>query len=91
MEGIDMNERNWGWKPSQEGLKKFSSLIRTYFDLGGNHVQINSISADTLIEAQRNPQEYRDLVIRVAGYSAYFVELDRKMQDDIISRTEHRL
>lgn len=86
-----MDTRKWNWKPSQEGIEKFSSLLRTYFDLGGNHVQINSITAKTLREAQENPQEYQDLVIRVAGYSAYFVELDKKMQDDIISRTEHRL
>ena len=86
-----MNMKKWNWKPSQEGIEKFSSLLRSYFDLGGSHVQINSITAETLTEAQKNPQEYQDLVIRVAGYSAYFVELDKKMQDDIISRTEHRL
>ena len=86
-----MNTRKWEWKTSRASIQKFSMLVRTYFDLGGNHVQVNCISAKTLREAQKNPQAYQDLVIRVAGYSAYFVELDQKMQEDIISRTEHRL
>lgn len=54
------------------------------------HVQFNIVSADTLREAKRNPEAFRDLVVRVAGYSAYFVELDESLQDDIIARTEHR-
>jgi formate C-acetyltransferase len=86
-----MNTRKWEWKPNRAGIQKFSGLVRTFFDLGGNHVQVNSISAKTLREAQKNPKAHQDLVIRVAGYSAYFVELDKKMQEDIISRTEHRL
>jgi pyruvate-formate lyase len=79
----------WDWKPSRDGIEKFSNLLRTYFDLGGFHVQINSITADTLKAAQEKPDEHRDLVIRVGGYSAYFVELDKKMQNNIIARTEH--
>lgn len=53
-------------------------------------MQFNVVSADTLREAKRNPEAFRDLVVRVAGYSAYFVELDESLQDDIIARTEHR-
>ena len=86
---MDKNKQKWSWKPARNGIEKFSHLLRTYFDLGGFHIQINSISADTLKEAQEKPEAYRDLVIRVAGYSAYFVELDKKMQDNIIARTEH--
>ena len=85
-----MRTLNYQWKPSQEGIEKLANLIRTYFDLGGTHVQINSISAETLKEAQRHPENFQDLIIRVAGYSAYFIELDKKMQDDIIKRTEHK-
>ena len=86
-----MRNQSWQWKPSREGIEKLTSLIRTYFDLGGFHVQINSISDETLKEAQRWPEKFQNLVIRVAGYSAYFVELDKKMQDDIIKRTEHNI
>ena len=86
-----MRSQSWQWKPSLEGIEKLTNLIRTYFDLGGTHLQINSISAETLKEAQRCPEKFQDLVIRVAGYSAYFVELDKKMQDDIIKRTEHKI
>jgi pyruvate formate-lyase/glycerol dehydratase family glycyl radical enzyme len=76
---------------SREGIKKFLSLIRTYFDRGGWHLQFNMISRQTLLEAQQNPEQYRDLVVRVAGYSAFFVDLSREVQDDIIKRTEHEL
>lgn len=70
-------------------LVKFMGLIRTYFELGGWHIQFNVVSAKTLREAQRNPEQYRNLLVRVAGYSAYFVELDRSVQENIIVRTEH--
>jgi pyruvate formate-lyase/glycerol dehydratase family glycyl radical enzyme len=72
-----------------EDLRKLSSLIKTYFSLGGKHVQFNVVSKDTLLEAQRHPEEHRDLVVRVAGYSAYFVQLTKAVQDEIIDRTEH--
>lgn len=84
-----MRNKIWDWKPSREGIEKLISLIRSYFDLGGFHVQINSINAETLKEAQQCPEKFQNLIIRVAGYSAYYVELDKKMQDDIIKRTEH--
>ena len=67
---------------------KFMSMLRTYCESGGYHVQFNIVSADTLREAQRHPEKYKDLLVRVATYSAYFVELSPRMQEDIISRME---
>jgi pyruvate formate-lyase/glycerol dehydratase family glycyl radical enzyme len=72
----------------QDGIVKLTQLIQTYFDLGGMEMQINVISADTLKDAQKNPENYRNLVVRVAGFSAYFVELHISGQNDLISRTE---
>lgn len=74
---------------TDEAMERFVNLIRGYFDLGGAHVQFNVVSADTLRDAQKHPERYRDLLVRVAGYSAFFVELDKSIQDDIIGRTEH--
>jgi formate C-acetyltransferase len=71
-----------------EGAKKLLSLIKTYFDLGGYHVQFNCVSGETLKDAQAHPENYKELVVRVAGFSAYFVNLDKDTQDDIIRRTE---
>jgi len=72
-----------------EGLEKFIHLIRTYFQMDGHHVQFNVVDAATLRAAQENPEEYRDLIVRVAGYSDYFCDLNRALQDEIIARTEH--
>lgn len=71
-----------------EGIQKLSRLIQTYFDLGGMEVQLNIISAETLRNAQKDPDEYKNLVVRVAGFSAFFVELHISGQNDLISRTE---
>ena len=71
-----------------EGLKRFAAMVRTYFDHKGMHVQFNVIDKETLLEAQRHPEEHKDLVVRVAGYSAQFTVLAKEVQDDIISRTE---
>ena len=71
------------------GIDRFSDLIRSYFQLGGHHLQFNVIDGKTLRDAQQNPQEHRNLIVRVAGYSDYFVDLSRTLQDEIISRTEH--
>ncbi|PAD88050.1 formate C-acetyltransferase/glycerol dehydratase family glycyl radical enzyme [Niallia circulans] len=71
-----------------DGLKNLVSLIRGYFDKKGGHVQFNIIDRQILLDAQRNPQNYKDLVVRVAGYSAQFIALDKTVQDDIIARTE---
>ncbi len=74
---------------TRAGMTKWADLVRTYFDLGGWEIQFNVVSADTLKEAQRHPEDHRDLVVRVVGYSAFFVELEKVVQDDIIARTEH--
>lgn len=70
------------------GLEKFVAYLRTYFDQKGMHVQYNVVTKETLIEAQKNPEKYKTLVVRVAGYSALFTTLSRSLQDDIINRTE---
>ncbi|TDN54184.1 cobalamin-independent glycerol dehydratase large subunit [Buttiauxella sp. JUb87] len=75
----------------ENGLRHFSGLVRNYFDKKGMHVQFNVIDRNTLVEAQKNPQQHQDLVVRVAGYSAQFVVLAKEVQDDIISRTEQQL
>jgi formate C-acetyltransferase len=72
-----------------EGTRKLMSLIRTACDLKMWHLQFNIINKETLIAAQQNPEKYRDLLVRVAGYSAYFVDLTPQLQDEIIKRTEH--
>ncbi|MFH1651004.1 MAG: pyruvate formate lyase family protein, partial [Chloroflexota bacterium] len=69
-------------------MRKFAQLIRTFFETGGYLVQFNIISTDTLRDAQKNPAKYRDLLVRVATYSAYFVELSPRLQETIIARTE---
>ncbi len=71
-----------------EGLHRFASVVRSYFDHKGMHVQFNVIDKETLLKAQANPEDYKDLVVRVAGYSAQFTVLAKEVQDDIISRTE---
>ncbi len=71
------------------GLQKFAHLIRTYFKLGGHHMQFNVLSSETLLAAQQHPEQYQDLIVRVAGYSDYFLRLSRDLQNEIISRTEH--
>ncbi|WP_434640373.1 glycyl radical diol dehydratase GrpM [Klebsiella sp. I138] len=75
----------------EKGLRNFGGLVRNYFDKKGMHVQFNVIDRNTLLEAQKNPQQHQDLVVRVAGYSAQFVVLAKEVQDDIISRTEQQL
>jgi trans-4-hydroxy-L-proline dehydratase len=72
-----------------ESLDKLVKLIRAYFRLGGHHVQFNVVDAATLRSAQQNPEQYRDLIVRVAGYSDYFCDLGKVLQDEIIARTEH--
>jgi formate C-acetyltransferase len=73
----------------EEGIEKLGHLIRTYFNLNGHHIQFNIVDSETLRQAQQNPDEYRDLLVRVAGYSDYFVDLDADHQEEIISRTQH--
>jgi formate C-acetyltransferase len=71
------------------GTRKLMSLIRTACDLKMWHLQFNIINRETLIAAQKNPEKYQDLLVRVAGYSAYFVDLTPQLQNEIIKRTEH--
>ena len=72
-----------------DGTQHLGDLIETYFSLGGQHLQINLVSAETLRRAQQDPEQYRGLVVRVTGYSAYFVSLDRQSQDLLIAAAEH--
>jgi pyruvate formate-lyase/glycerol dehydratase family glycyl radical enzyme len=74
---------------TDEGMRKWADMIRGYINLGGGHVQFNIVSAETLRDAQKNPEKYKGLVVRVAGYSAFFNELAKEVQDSIIARTEH--
>ncbi len=73
----------------ESGLRKLGSLVRTYFRLDGHHIQFNVVDSETLRRAQAAPDEYRDLIVRVAGYSDYFVHLDPVLQEEIIARTAH--
>jgi formate C-acetyltransferase len=74
---------------NDEGLDKLVSLVRGYFKLDGHHIQFNVVDAETLKAAQENPEQYRSLIVRVAGYSDYFCDLSKALQDEIIARTEH--
>ena len=68
-----------------------ADLVRAYFDLDGHHIQFNVVDRQTLRSAQEHPDEYRDLIVRVAGYSDHFRNLSRELQDEIIARTEQDL
>ena len=72
------------------GLDKLVQLVRTYFKLDGHHIQFNVVDAATLRAAQEHPEQHRDLIVRVAGYSDYFCDLGKALQDEIIARTEHQ-
>ncbi len=73
----------------EEAIAKVSKLVRSYFRMDGHHIQFNVVNADTLRDAQKHPEKYRDLIVRVAGYSDYFNDLGEDLQDEIIRRTEH--
>ena len=72
----------------QSGIESFVALIRAYFDQKGSHMQFNVVSRETLRDAQKHPENYKGLVVRVAGYSALFTTLSKSLQEDIINRTE---
>ncbi|MBQ8975019.1 MAG: formate C-acetyltransferase/glycerol dehydratase family glycyl radical enzyme, partial [Oscillospiraceae bacterium] len=76
---------------SEGGVTKLEDITKTYFDMGGMEVQYNIVDGKTLRKAQQNPDEYRNLVVRIAGFSAYFVDMTEAMQEDIISRAEHNV
>jgi len=73
-----------------EGVQKFVQLVRSYFNMDGHHIQFNVVTRETLQKAKANPDAYRDLIVRVAGYSDYFCDLSEALQDEIIARTEHK-
>ena len=73
----------------EKGIDSLAHLVRTYFTMGGHHIQFNVVDAETLREAQAHPEQHRDLIVRVAGYSDYFCDLGKALQDEIIARTEH--
>ena len=74
---------------NDDAIQKLGSLVRAYFKLGGHHIQFNVVKAETLKDAQKHPEKYQDLIVRVAGYSDYFNDLGTDLQDEIIRRTEH--
>jgi len=75
----------------QAGMRNFINLIRTTLnDFGVEHIQFNTQNKETLIAAQKHPEKYPTLMVRVAGYSVYFTDLGKRVQDDVISRTEHK-
>ncbi|MCQ2213089.1 MAG: glycyl radical protein [Bacteroidaceae bacterium] len=73
----------------EDDLKKLVSLIRTYFSMGGHHIQFNIVDTQTLLDAQQTPEDYKDLLVRVAGYSDYFNDMTEQLQNEIIARTEN--
>lgn len=73
----------------EEDMRKLGSLIRTYFKMGGHHIQFNVVDTETLHDAQRHPENYRDLLVRVAGYSDYFNDMTEQLQNEIIARTQN--
>lgn len=83
---------NWKFSPNtvsgEAGRDNLINLIDVYFDLGGKQSQFNVITKETMLEAQKKPRDYRDLLVRVAGYSTYFTEMSPVLQDDLINRTE---
>ena len=74
----------------RSGLESFVALVRGYFDRKGSHMQFNVVSRETLRDAQKHPEKYKSLVVRVAGYSALFTTLSKGLQEDIINRTEQQ-
>ncbi|WP_346907337.1 trans-4-hydroxy-L-proline dehydratase [Faecalicatena orotica] len=72
----------------EEGLEQMANLVRAYFNMDGHHIQFNVIDKETLIQAQKHPEDYKDLIVRVAGYSDHFRNLSKALQDEIIERTE---
>ncbi len=76
---------------TKDGVDKLAYLIRSFFKLDGHHIQLNVVTAEILRDAQKNPEKYRDLIVRVAGYSDYFLDINKDLQDEIIARTEHQV
>ncbi len=73
---------------SKDSIKKVAMLVKSYIDMGGHQMQLNAINRDRLIDAKKHPENYQNLIVRVWGWSGYFVELDEVYQDHIIKRAE---
>jgi formate C-acetyltransferase len=92
MDGVCLNIRLHPTALSREdGIVKLRDMVKAYIHNGGAEAQFNVVSTEALHKAQENPDEYRNLVVRIAGYSDYFVELTRDCQNDLISRHENRI
>lgn len=76
---------------SQEEVKKIAALVKLYMDMGGHQLQLNAVNSDKMKDAQLHPEKYRQLVVRVWGWSAYFVELDKDFQDHVMQRQQYEL
>jgi formate C-acetyltransferase len=76
---------------NDDNKDKFAAYLRTFVDLGIHHIQFNNFDRETLLDAQKHPQNYPNLVVKVAGYSSYFVDLGKEVQDQIIERAEQVL
>ena len=72
-----------------EDIKKLAALIRSYFSMGGHHIQFNIVDTATLKAAQQTPEDYKDLLVRMAGYSDYFNDMNEDLQQEVIERTEN--
>ena len=75
----------------EDSIKKVATLVKTYITLGGHQLQLNAVNTDKLLDAQKNPDKYRQLVVRIWGWSAYFVELDKEYQDHVLRRQQYTL
>jgi formate C-acetyltransferase len=75
---------------NEEGIRKVAQLVKTFILLGGHQLQLNSVNRDRLLDAQAHPENYKNLIVRVWGWSGYFTELDKMYQDHIIRRTEFK-
>ena len=74
---------------NQEGLRKVAQLVKTYIQLGGHQLQLNAVNRENLLDAQKHPDQHRNLIVRVWGWSGHFVQLDKAYQDQIIERTSY--
>lgn len=72
----------------EESITKVAALVKSFIDMGGHQMQINAVNRDTMLDAQKHPEKYHNLIVRVWGWSGYFVELDKEYQDHIIKRME---
>ena len=75
----------------EDGVEKVGALVKSFIDHGGHQLQLNTVNVEKMLDAQKNPEKYRQLVVRIWGWSAYFVELDKEYQDHVISRQAYRV